>query len=93
MVRREGCVLAGFDSPTFMNTTHPFERILLGPGPSPVPARAAAPSGTPPSATWIKQYPPSWTKLCERLRQVFRTGNPLTFVVSGTGITRNGMSR
>lgn len=78
--------LAGFDSPTFMNTTHPFERILLGPGPSPVPARVLRALGAPTLGHLDPQYLAIMDETCERLRQVFRTRNPLTFPVSGTGM-------
>ena len=69
-----------------MNTTHPAERILLGPGPSPVPARVLRALGAPTLGHLDPQYLAIMDETCERLRQVFRTRNPLTFPVSGTGM-------
>ena len=69
-----------------MNTDHPAERILMGPGPSPVPARVLQALGAPTLGHLDPQYLAIMDETCERLRQVFRTRNALTFPVSGTGM-------
>ncbi len=65
---------------------HPAERILLGPGPSPVPARVLRALGAPTLGHLDPQYVAIMDDTCEMLRQVFRTNNRLTFPVSGTGM-------
>jgi alanine-glyoxylate transaminase/serine-glyoxylate transaminase/serine-pyruvate transaminase len=64
----------------------PAERILLGPGPSPVPQRVLRALGAPTLGHLDPQYLSILDRTCELLRQVFRTANPLTFPVSGTGM-------
>jgi alanine-glyoxylate transaminase/serine-glyoxylate transaminase/serine-pyruvate transaminase len=65
---------------------HPSERILLGPGPSPVPQRILRALGAPTLGHLDPQYLAIMDQVCEMLRQVFQTKNPLTFPVSGTGM-------
>jgi alanine-glyoxylate transaminase/serine-glyoxylate transaminase/serine-pyruvate transaminase len=67
-------------------STFPAERILLGPGPSPVPQRVLRALGAPTLGHLDPQYLAIMDETCEMLRQVFRTKNPLTFPVSGTGM-------
>jgi alanine-glyoxylate transaminase/serine-glyoxylate transaminase/serine-pyruvate transaminase len=69
-----------------MNTQFPAERILLGPGPSPVPSRVLRAMGAPTLGHLDPQYLTIMDEVCEMLRQVFRTKNALTFPVSGTGM-------
>ena len=69
-----------------MNTQFPAERILLGPGPSPVPSRVLRALGAPTLGHLDPQYVAIMDEVCEMLRQVFRTKNSLTFPVSGTGM-------
>ncbi|HWV99572.1 MAG TPA: alanine--glyoxylate aminotransferase family protein [Candidatus Acidoferrum sp.] len=64
----------------------PAERILLGPGPSPVPQRVLRALGAPTLGHLDPQYLAIMDEACEMLRQVFQTKNPLTFPVSGTGM-------
>jgi alanine-glyoxylate transaminase/serine-glyoxylate transaminase/serine-pyruvate transaminase len=64
----------------------PAERILLGPGPSPVPQRVLRALGAPTLGHLDPQYLAIMDETCEMLRQVFRTKNLLTFPVSGTGM-------
>ena len=68
------------------NTAIPTERILLGPGPSPVPQRVLRALGAPTLGHLDPQYLAIMDATCEMLRQVFRTSNALTFPVSGTGM-------
>jgi alanine-glyoxylate transaminase / serine-glyoxylate transaminase / serine-pyruvate transaminase len=68
------------------NTTHPAERILLGPGPSPVPHRVLRALSAPTIGHLDPQYLAIMDETCEMIRQVYRTKNPLTFPVSGTGM-------
>ncbi len=68
------------------NTQFPAERILLGPGPSPVPQRVLRALGAPTLGHLDPQYLAIMDETCEMLRQVFQTRNPLTFPVSGTGM-------
>lgn len=65
---------------------HPAERILLGPGPSPVPQRVLRALAAPTLGHLDPQYLAIMDQVCEMLRQVLRTTNPLTFPVSGTGM-------
>jgi alanine-glyoxylate transaminase/serine-glyoxylate transaminase/serine-pyruvate transaminase len=64
----------------------PAERILLGPGPSPVPQRILRALAAPTLGHLDPQYLAIMDETCELLRQVFRTKNQLTFPVSGTGM-------
>ena len=64
----------------------PLERILLGPGPSPVPQRVLRAMAAPTLGHLDPQYLAIMDNTCEMLRQVFRTKNLLTFPVSGTGM-------
>ncbi|MBM3874888.1 MAG: alanine--glyoxylate aminotransferase family protein [Verrucomicrobia bacterium] len=67
-------------------SSFPAERILLGPGPSPVPARVLHALGAPTLGHLDPQYLSIMDETCESLRQVFQTRNALTFPVSGTGM-------
>ncbi|HAB19885.1 MAG TPA: alanine--glyoxylate aminotransferase, partial [Verrucomicrobiales bacterium] len=69
-----------------INTQFPAERIVLGPGPSPVPARVLRALGAPTLGHLDPQYLAIMDETCEMLRQVFQTRNLLTFPVSGTGM-------
>lgn len=64
----------------------PVERILLGPGPSPVPQRVLRALAAPTLGHLDPQYLAIMDRTCELLRQVFQTRNALTFPVSGTGM-------
>jgi alanine-glyoxylate transaminase/serine-glyoxylate transaminase/serine-pyruvate transaminase len=65
---------------------HPAERILLGPGPSPVPARVLRALAAPTIGHLDPQYVRIMDETCVMLRQVFRTSDALAFPVSGTGM-------
>jgi alanine-glyoxylate transaminase/serine-glyoxylate transaminase/serine-pyruvate transaminase len=67
-------------------TGHPAERILLGPGPSPVPHRVLRALSAPTLGHLDPQYLAIMDETCAMLREVFRTKNALTFPVSGTGM-------
>src|SRR5436189_1957273 len=69
-----------------MNTQFPVERILLGPGPSPVSSRVLRSLAPPPLGHLDPQYLAILDETCEMLRQIFQTKNALTFPVSGTGM-------
>jgi len=68
------------------SSSFPAERILLGPGPSPVSQRVLRALGAPTLGHLDPQYLTILDETCDRLRQVFRTANPLTFPISGTGM-------
>jgi alanine-glyoxylate transaminase/serine-glyoxylate transaminase/serine-pyruvate transaminase len=68
------------------SSVNPAERILLGPGPSPVPQRVLRALAASTIGHLDPQYLAIMDETCELLRQVFRTINPLTFPVSGTGM-------
>lgn len=72
--------------PAVSSTTHPAERILLGPGPSPVPHRVLRALSAPTLGHLDPQYLAIMDETCALLREVFRTKNALTFPVSGTGM-------
>lgn len=67
-------------------TSQPAERILLGPGPSPVPQRVLRALAAPTLGHLDPQYLAIMDETCELMRQVFQTKNLLTFPVSGTGM-------
>ena len=67
-------------------SVHPAERILMGPGPSPVPQRVLRALSAPTLGHLDPQYLAIMDDTCEMLRQIFRTKNALTFPVSGTGM-------
>jgi len=73
-------------APINPDTAFPAERILLGPGPSPVPQRVLRALGAPTLGHLDPQYLAIMDETCQLLRQVFRTKNSLTFPVSGTGM-------
>lgn len=64
----------------------PAERILMGPGPSTVPARILKALGSPTLGHLDPQYIEIMDETCAMLRRVFQTGNQLTFPVSATGM-------
>lgn len=64
----------------------PAERLLLGPGPSPVPQRVLRAMAAPTLGHLDPQYLAIMDRTCALLREVFRTKNALTFPVSGTGM-------
>lgn len=68
------------------SASFPAERILLGPGPSPVPQRVLRALGAPTLGHLDPQYLAIMDETCQMLRQVFGTKNALTFPVSGTGM-------
>ncbi len=67
-------------------SVNPAERLLMGPGPSPVPHRVLRALGSPTIGHLDPQYLAIMDETCELLRQIFRTKNALTFPVSGTGM-------
>ncbi len=70
---------------TLPEAARPPERLLLGPGPSPVDPRvldAQARGMVGHLDPWFLQV---MAEIADMLRQVFRTGNRLTYAVSGTG--------
>jgi alanine-glyoxylate transaminase/serine-glyoxylate transaminase/serine-pyruvate transaminase len=67
-------------------SAQPAERILLGPGPSPVPHRVLRALSAPTLGHLDPQYLAIMDETCAMLREVFGTKNPLTFPVSGTGM-------
>ncbi len=58
----------------------------MGPGPSPVPQRVLRAMAAPTLGHLDPQYLAILDHTCAMLREVFRTNNPLTFPVSGTGM-------
>ncbi|MCU0753011.1 MAG: hypothetical protein MUC40_08335, partial [Akkermansiaceae bacterium] len=65
---------------------NPPERILLGPGPSAVPARVLRALGAPTIGHLDPAYIEIMDSTCAMLREVYRTENALTFPVSATGM-------
>lgn len=68
------------------------ERLLLGPGPSPVPERVRRAMARPVLGHMDPAFLALVEGMQERLRRVFGTANPLTFPVSGTGSAGMEMS-
>ena len=63
----------------------PSPRVLLGPGPSNVPPRVLSALGMPPVGHLDPEFVSLMDEMQGLLRQVFRTENPMTLAVSGTG--------
>ncbi|MCP3975054.1 MAG: alanine--glyoxylate aminotransferase family protein [bacterium] len=63
----------------------PPDRLLLGPGPSPVAPSVLDALGKPVIGHLDPEFIRIMDETSEQLRAVFRTSNPLTFPVSGTG--------
>ncbi|MDQ7842866.1 MAG: alanine--glyoxylate aminotransferase family protein [Armatimonadota bacterium] len=61
------------------------ERLLLGPGPSPVPQRVLQAMASPVLGHLDSAFLQVMDETMELLRKVFRTQNPLTIPISGTG--------
>lgn len=68
------------------------ERLLLGPGPSPVPDRVRQAMARPVLGHMDPDFLAIVDTVQERLRIVFGTANPVTFPVSGTGSAGMEMS-
>ena len=68
-----------------MSRSYPPERILMGPGPSSVPARVLSALGAPTLGHLDPDYLAIMDETRDQLRQLFRTENELTMAVSGTG--------
>lgn len=64
---------------------HPSQRVLLGPGPSDVPARVLQALGSPTLGHLDPEYLKLMDETRQMLRQVFRTQNEMTLAMSGTG--------
>ncbi len=71
---------------TIAKQLNPRERILMGPGPSTVPARILRAIGAPTLGHLDPQYIEYMDETCQMMRDVFQTQNALTFPVSGTGM-------
>ncbi len=69
----------------FSNTFHPPQRILLGPGPSDVPARVLQALGAPTLGHLDPEYLKLMDEMRQMLREVFQTQNEMTLAMSGTG--------
>ncbi len=67
------------------STLHPAQRVLLGPGPSPVPARVLEALAKPTLGHLDPQYLEIMDRTSAMLRTVFCTENRLTLPISGTG--------
>ena len=66
-------------------TQVPPQRLLLGPGPSPVSARVREAMAMPLVGHMDPWFVDSLDDVATKLRQLFKTNNKLTFAVSGTG--------
>ncbi|MGY8659110.1 MAG: pyridoxal-phosphate-dependent aminotransferase family protein [Verrucomicrobiales bacterium] len=64
----------------------PAERILMGPGPSTVPARILSAMSAPTLGHLDPQYVQIMDETCQMLREVYQTKNKMTFPISGTGM-------
>src|SRR5262245_29704438 len=63
----------------------PSPRVLLGPGPSEVHSRVLAAAAAPLMGHLDPEFFGLMNETQDMLRRLFRTANPLTFAVSGTG--------
>jgi alanine-glyoxylate transaminase/serine-glyoxylate transaminase/serine-pyruvate transaminase len=71
---------------TSVSALNPRERILMGPGPSTVPARILRAIAAPTLGHLDPQYISYMDETCQLMRDVYQTQNALTFPVSGTGM-------
>ncbi|MEM9586846.1 MAG: alanine--glyoxylate aminotransferase family protein [Planctomycetota bacterium] len=71
---------------TDLPALNPRERLLMGPGPSTVPARILRAMSAPTLGHLDPQYIQYMDETCQLIRQVYQTENALTFPVSGTGM-------
>lgn len=71
---------------TSVAALNPRERILMGPGPSTVPARILRAISAPTLGHLDPQYIAYMDETCQLMREVYQTENALTFPVSGTGM-------
>lgn len=69
----------------FATTFHPPQRVLLGPGPSDVPARVLQALAAPTLGHLDPEYLKLMDETRQMLRAVFQTGNEMTLAMSGTG--------
>jgi alanine-glyoxylate transaminase / serine-glyoxylate transaminase / serine-pyruvate transaminase len=69
----------------FANTFHPPQRVLLGPGPSDVPARVLQALAAPTLGHLDPEYLKLMDETRQMLRTVFQTENEMTLAISGTG--------
>jgi alanine-glyoxylate transaminase/serine-glyoxylate transaminase/serine-pyruvate transaminase len=70
---------------TYASSFHPSQRVLLGPGPSDVPARVLQALGAPTLGHLDPEYLKLMDETRQMLREVFRTQNEMTLAMSGTG--------
>jgi alanine-glyoxylate transaminase/serine-glyoxylate transaminase/serine-pyruvate transaminase len=68
-----------------VSSFHPSQRVLLGPGPSDVPARVLQALGAPTLGHLDPEYLKLMDETRQMLREVFRTQNEMTLAMSGTG--------
>ncbi|MFO1064579.1 MAG: aminotransferase class V-fold PLP-dependent enzyme [Pirellulales bacterium] len=64
---------------------HPTERVLMGPGPSPVPQRILSALAAPTLGHLDPEYLTIMDETRQMLRNVFQTNNEMTLAISGTG--------
>ena len=64
---------------------HPSQRVLLGPGPSDVPARVLNAMAAPTLGHLDPEYLALMDDTRRQLQTIFRTANELTLAISGTG--------
>lgn len=69
----------------FATTFHPPQRVLLGPGPSDVPARVLQALAAPTLGHLDPEYLKLMDETRQMLRAVFQTENEMTLAMSGTG--------
>ena len=63
----------------------PSQRVLLGPGPSDVPARVLSALAAPTLGHLDPEYLAMMDELRTLLQEIFRTKNEMTLAISGTG--------
>jgi len=68
-----------------MNDLIPSQRLLMGPGPSNVSYRVLRAMSTPLVGHLDPEFVQVMDEVCQMLRELFQTNNPMTFPVSGTG--------
>lgn len=68
-----------------MNELIPSPRLLMGPGPSNVSYRVLRAMSTPLVGHLDPEFMAVMDQVCQMLRDLFQTKNPMTFPVSGTG--------
>ena len=72
-------------TPAYLNELNPSQKILMGPGPSNVSSRVLHAMTLPMMGHLDPEFFQVMDEVCEMLREVFHTSDPMTMPISATG--------